>query len=174
MNPGQTIHELVNKVMQSPVVDSTLAKLPEQVRDLVNRWRTPAPTGEAAAGSTQDKADTMSTFIGTVRELAVKMRALVDGDVEEGGEVKAVNVLRGNVKGGHVTLVNVLRGDVHGGEVTKTNVIVGDVHGGTVRSVNVLLGDVHGGEVHTALLIGKIYGGQVKAMLHLGGRAEVH
>ena len=169
MNAGQTIHEFVNKVMQNPVVDSTLAKLPEQVRDLVNRWRAPAPAGEAATGGAQEKTDTVSTFVGTVRDLAVKMRALVDGDVEEGGQVKAVNVLRGNVKGGLVTMVNVLRGDVHGGEVTKTNVIVGDIHGGKVHGVNVLLGDVHGGEIQTALLIGKIYGGQVKATLHLGG-----
>ncbi len=134
-----------------PFADRFLERFPEPVRDVLRELRDaakePPPAGEVHRGD-------------VTAGVVVRAIGLVVGAVREGGSVRAVNVLKGDVDGGAVRGVNLLLGDVLYGEVRGVNVLVGDVRGGTVRDVQVIVGDVLGGTLEGVwAVIGDVEGG---------------
>jgi hypothetical protein len=134
-----------------PFADRLLERLPEPVRDVLRELRDASgdpPAGEVHHGDVP-------------AGVVVRAIGLVIGAVREGGSVRAVNVVRGDVDGGAVRGVNLLLGDVLYGEVRGVNVLVGDVRGGSVRDVQVIVGDVLGGRLEGVYaVIGDVQGGE--------------
>lgn len=134
-------------------MDRLLERFPEPVRDVLRELR------DAAGDPPASEVHRGEVGAGVV----VRAIGLVLGAVREGGSVRAINVVKGDVDGGAVRGVNLVLGDVLYGEVRGVNVLVGDVHGGSVHDVQVIVGDVHGGRFDGVYaVIGDVHGGEGK------------
>jgi hypothetical protein len=151
-------------IRRMPFADRLIARLPDTARFVLDELR----TAEAASTGDVHRGD-----VGPGQ--TVRGASFVLGRVREGGAVRAVNVLRGDVDGGAVCAAHVLFGDVRHGEVRGVNVLIGDVRGGQVEDVHIVvgdvlggtlsgclavIGDVHDGEGHVQRVVGRVLGGR--------------
>ncbi len=148
-----TVHRFATFLRRLPFGDALLGRLPEGARDVMREIR------DAADDPSHAHADVRRGEVGAGAHASAV--ALSIGRVREGGTVRAVDVVKGDVDGGSVRAVNVLLGDVLHGEVRAVNVIVGDVHGGVLRDVHLIVGDVHGGRLERCwIVVGDVLGGE--------------